>query len=433
MKQLIVFFCLILSFARVQAQDSFEKSLQKHISVLTAPRMQGRATGTRGEALAAEYISAQFSEAGLELLYPKGYQDFSIADPVTGDTLYSRNIVAVVQGYDPKLREEYIVVGAHYDHLGSYTMKVNGRDSLCIYSGADANASGTAALLELAKAAQGRSFMYKRSIIFVAFGAGEKGAMGSWYFANRAFPVSSVRMMLNLDRMGRRTFDNSPMVFTGVPHYESERLLRQVAMQPYMPPVTVFGTDYFASDHQAFIDKGIPVCLFTTGLHPHQQTLRDTPEMMDFSQMDAFCQYISAFIMEAANAPEDLFRFEKAPAPAGTGGDNPVFAYSEVDVQPRILNADIQSFVDKWIYKYLEYPREAVKEGIRGRVMVSFVVEADGQITQVEVTRSVHPLLDNEAIRVISASPKWKPGEKSGKKVRVKIVVPVYFELTRNR
>lgn len=65
--------------------------------------------------------------------------------------------------------------------------------------------------------------------------------------------------------------------------------------------------------------------------------------------------------------------------------------------------------------------------------MVSFIVEADGQITQVEVTRSVHPLLDNEAIRVISASPKWKPGEKSGKKVRVKIVVPVYFELTRNR
>jgi TonB family protein len=256
---------------------------------------------------------------------------------------------------------------------------------------------------------------------------------GQWFvvFCQQAFPVSSVRMMLNLDLWGA-----APLTIPNGFHrgaHMNQKTFASGGMQPYMPPVTVFGTDYFASDHQAFIDKGIPVCLFTTGLHPHQQTLRDTPEMMDFSQMDAFCQYISAFIMEAANAPEDLFRFEKAPAPAGTGGDNPVFAYSEVDVQPRFLNADIQSFVDKWIYKYLEYPREAVKEGIRGRVMVSFIVEADGQITQVEVTRLCIPCLTTRLYAVISASPKWKPGEISGKKVRVKIVVPVYFELTRNR
>ena len=68
-------------------------------------------------------------------------------------------------------------------------------------------------------------------------------------------------------------------------------------------------------------------------------------------------------------------------------------------------------------------------QGVKGRVMVSMIIEKDGTITNVEATRTVHPLLDQEAIRVISASPKWKPGERNGEKVRVKITVPVYFEL----
>ena len=79
------------------------------------------------------------------------------------------------------------------------------------------------------------------------------------------------------------------------------------------------------------------------------------------------------------------------------------------------------------------YPQEAVRQGISGRVMVAFVVEKNGEVSQIEVTRRVHPLLDEEAIRVIAASPKWKPGEKNGEKVRVKISIPVYFELAPTR
>ncbi len=239
---LVAAFCL-LSTASLQAQDSFEKALQGHVRELTYAKYKGRLTGSEEEAIAAAWISARFKDNGLELLYPGGIQDFSFLDQATGDTLYSQNVVAVVPGYDPVLREEYIVIGAHYDHLGTYTMKVNGKDSVCIYPGADANASGVAALIELAGAAQKQHFMYKRSLLFVAFGAGEKGALGSWYFINRAFPHTAVKLMINLDRMGRSSFDNVPMAFCGQPHYERELLLTTLTMQPFMPQVQVYGSD----------------------------------------------------------------------------------------------------------------------------------------------------------------------------------------------
>ncbi|HHV04536.1 MAG: TonB family protein [Bacteroidales bacterium] len=427
MKILLTTVTLILSLATVQAQDSFENALRAHVRELTADRLNGRQAGTRGDSLAAAYISRLFNEKGLELLYPRGYQDFSFVDESTGDTLFSRNVVAVIPGYDPVLRDEYIVIGAHYDHLGKYIMRVNGKDSLCIYPGADANASGVAALLELAGAAQEQFFMYRRSLLFVAFGAGEMGALGSWYFVNRAFPSSAVKMMINLDRVGKASLDNPPKVFCGQPHYELEQLLTYLTYNSFVPQVQVYGSDYFPSDHQAFMEQGIPVCLFTTGLHPHHQTLRDTPDKLDYERMDDFCQFISLFIMEAANDAGDLFRREKTTQPQ-VAGDH-VYAYSEVDLPPTFMNGDIQSFVDRWLYKYQKYPREAVSQGLSGRVMVSFVIEKNGEVTQVEVTRSVHPLLDQEAVRVITASPKWKAGEKKGEKVRVKITLPVYFKL----
>jgi len=420
----------ILSLVAVQAQDSFEKALRIHVEELSSDAFNGRQAGTKGEKDAAEYIARSFSQNGLELLYPKGFQDFSFIDEKSKDTLYSQNIVAVIPGYDPKLREEYIVIGAHYDSQGSYTMRVNGKDSLCIYPGADANASGVAALIELAAAAQGQFFMYKRSLLFVAFGAGEQGAMGSWYFVNRAFPASSVKMMINLDRVGRSSTDNVPMTFCGKPNYELEHLLTHLTTSPFLPDVQVYGTDYFASDHQAFLDQNIPVCLFTTGLHPYHQTLRDSPDHLDYKSMDAFCQYISLFISEAANDSGDIFRNEQQ---VTITGDDPVYAYSDVDKHPTFFNSDLRSFMDRWVYKYLKYPLEAVKQGIMGRVMVSFVIEKDGEVTHVKVTRSVDPLLDNEALRVIGASPKWKAGEKNGEKVRVQITIPVFFELERTR
>jgi len=104
---------------------------------------------------------------------------------------------------------------------------------------------------------------------------------------------------------------------------------------------------------------------------------------------------------------------------------------SSVDKPPTFQRGDERQFLKQWVNKYVKYPKSAIDRGIQGTVMVQFVIEANGEVNRVEVVESVDPLLDNEAVRVISASPKWKPGSKDGKSVPVRCVVPVYFVLKK--
>jgi TonB family C-terminal domain len=88
------------------------------------------------------------------------------------------------------------------------------------------------------------------------------------------------------------------------------------------------------------------------------------------------------------------------------------------------------NFLSKWVYQYLKYPKSAVKEGISGTVVVEFVIDKSGNIRDVNVVKSVSPSLDDEAVKVVSSSPKWKPAEYNGEKVNVKTSVPIVFKLT---
>ena len=109
-----------------------------------------------------------------------------------------------------------------------------------------------------------------------------------------------------------------------------------------------------------------------------------------------------------------------------------VVSYYDCDVRPSFLNSyDISRFLEKWVYQYVKYPEAAVREGVQGRVMVDFIIDKEGKVTDVRVVRSVDPELDAEAVRVISASPKWKPGKLKGNKVRTSLTIPVEFRLTR--
>ena len=88
-------------------------------------------------------------------------------------------------------------------------------------------------------------------------------------------------------------------------------------------------------------------------------------------------------------------------------------------------------FLEKWVYQYLRYPDDAVRDGIQGRVLVDFVIDESGKVTDVKVLKGVDPLLDDEAVRVISASPAWKPGMVQGKKVKAEISLYVEFRLEK--
>ena len=399
---------LLFVLSPLQAQFFQEAALKEHVRLLTADSLSGRKVGTEGEKRAAAYISRCFESYGLEFIYPKGIQDFSVISP-QGDTLSSQNIVGFVVGSDPQLREEYIVVGAHYDHLGSQMITVNGRDSLVLFPGADDNASGIAMLLEMAQAAAKQPYLFKRSLVFVAFGAEEMGMVGSWYFVHRAFsPIKSVVLMLNLDMLGRSGTRNRFSAYTVQPQPKLSNALQSVTEFPLAVLPSVFGTDYFPSDHQHFAGNGIPSVLFTSGLHSDYHTPRDGANILDYTEMDRRMAYIYSFLMQMANEDEE-----------------------SVDIRPMFQRGDERHFLKQWVNKYVKYPKSAIAQGIQGRVLVQFFVEADGLVTNVEVIESVDPLLDNEAIRVISASPKWKPASKNGKNVRSRCVVPVYFVLKK--
>ena len=90
-------------------------------------------------------------------------------------------------------------------------------------------------------------------------------------------------------------------------------------------------------------------------------------------------------------------------------------------------------FLSKWVYVYLRYPQEAVRQGIQGRVLVDFVIDEKGRVTDVRAVKSSHPLLEDEALRVIKASPDWKPGRVRGKKVKSQISLNVEFRLEKKK
>lgn len=110
-------------------------------------------------------------------------------------------------------------------------------------------------------------------------------------------------------------------------------------------------------------------------------------------------------------------------------GENEYYSYDLLHKKPRFRRSkDANAFVT-WVHKKIEYPVAAQEAGIQGRVVLKFIIEKNGRVSNVEVVKSVDPILDNEAVRVVSSSPKWKPGKLKGKRVRVSYAIPIKFTL----
>lgn len=107
----------------------------------------------------------------------------------------------------------------------------------------------------------------------------------------------------------------------------------------------------------------------------------------------------------------------------GTGNEEPLFI---VEVMPTFKGGDLNKFRD-WVRQRTKYPEEAIKNNIRGTVVLTFIVEKDGSVSNISVTKGIHPLLDEEAVKAISESPKWSPGLQRGQPVRVRFLIPLSF------
>ena len=403
-------------------------AMKSHVRELSAAHLEGRKAGSEGEKLAAVYVTEELKKYGVDVLSPAEGEVFGIRTD-KGDTLTSRNVIAYVQGYDKNLRDRYILVGARLDNKGTMTVTVDGKPVEKIFYGANGNASGLAVMLELARMVQTNSLMFRRSVLFVAFGASMETFAGSWYFLNRYFSdADKIDAMVNLDMLG--TGSRGFYAFTSS-NAELDAVLRTQAgeLQPILPELT--SSEIYPSDHRAFYDKKIPSVHFSTGRYQEHNTERDTQSILDYENMERELEYIYNFTLALANSDKG-FSFRPSDVPARSKGSEDIVAYNDCDQRPMFLNStDPRRFLEKWVYQYLKYPEEALLEGIQGRVLVDFVIEKDGKVTDVRVVKGVSPELDAEAVKVVSASPKWKPGRRAGEKVRVSMTIPVEFRLEK--
>ena len=237
----------------------------------------------------------------------------------------ARNVVALLPGSDPDLEDEVIVVGAHYDHLG-----MGGAGSLApgvreIHNGADDNASGTAALLEVARRlASGPA--PRRPVLFVAFSGEERGLLGSGHFvAEPTVPLDDAVAMLNMDMVGRLR-DNRLTVFGVGTAPEWTGLLEAANTSLTRPFELILSPDgYGPSDHSSFYGAGIPVLHFFTNTHAEYHRPEDDVATLDVPGLGRVAQLVTAVAGELAGAGTrvavpDLSLVESDPPPPSEGG-----------------------------------------------------------------------------------------------------------------
>lgn len=218
----------------------------------------------------------------------------------------STNILTYIVGKNTKLQNEFILIGAHYDHLGLGGEGSSSRrpDTLAVHYGADDNASGVALLLELASYFKKSQNQLERSIIFIAFGGEEKGLLGSKFFVEHPFTdLKNIIIMINLDMVGRLKPDNY-LNIGGTGTFVSADSILYLANEDGFFKLDLSPEGYGPSDHAAFYAKDIPVLFFTTGAHADYHTPFDTPEKINYNGISNIGEYVIRVINEIDKTPQ---------------------------------------------------------------------------------------------------------------------------------
>jgi hypothetical protein len=218
-------------------------------------------------------------------------------------SLTAPNSVGILEGSDPKLRNEYVVYSAHMDHIGI----TPGRPD-SINNGADDDASGTAGVIELAEAFSRPGARPKRSVIFLTVSGEEKGLWGSHYFAsNPPVPAKQIVANINIDMIGR----NWPDTIVAIGKEQSDLGATLERVNAAHPELRMTAIDdrwpqerfYFRSDHYNFARKGIPVLFFFNGVHEDYHEVTDSPDKIDSEKEARILKLLFYLGYEVANAP----------------------------------------------------------------------------------------------------------------------------------
>jgi Zn-dependent M28 family amino/carboxypeptidase len=309
------FFIIILfSGVAVNAQNSIDaKTFYKHDKYLSSDKMEGRFPGTKGNNNAADYIKKYFKKYGLKEFSGNYYQSFKLfvkegINKVKSDTVTTQNVIGYIQGSDDNLKNEFIVIGAHYDHWGwgGKGSSSKNKEVIAIHNGADDNASGVSALLCMAEELSKSAVKPKRSIIFVSFSGEEEGLLGSKYFVNH-LPVKkeAVKVMLNMDMVGRLNAEKQIYMGGAGTFPDGVELMKKLGDNSGLNPVIHAG-EVGGSDHISFYKAGISVIGFHTGGHPQYHTPEDDIDLINTEGGALVTKYIYTALIAIANYEQDL-------------------------------------------------------------------------------------------------------------------------------
>jgi hypothetical protein len=238
---------------------------------------------------------------------PSSFELNSLSVKIQVDVKYLKSKVANVIGYiessNPNLRHEYIIIGAHYDHLGWGGQGSLVPDTIAIHNGADDNGSGTVGLLELAEYFSHNRKKLNRSLVFIAFTAEEQGTIGSGYYVkNPVFPLENTLAMINMDMIGRMKDDK--LTIYGVGTSPVWNGLVDGLNSKFKFNLNLIKDGYGPSDHAQFYSKGIPVLHFFTGIHSDYHKPSDDYDKINYQGQRRILEFISQLIFELDKVKE---------------------------------------------------------------------------------------------------------------------------------
>ncbi|MGE5420171.1 MAG: M20/M25/M40 family metallo-hydrolase [Chloroflexota bacterium] len=225
----------------------------------------------------------------------------------------TRNVAMILPGEDPELKDEYVIIGAHFDHLGMGGPGSSSRkqDTVAVHHGADDNASGVAMMLELAEKFAKTGQSHKRSIVCLAFSGEEEGLLGSKQFVNNPpIDLTKADAMINLDMVGRLNEDRTLQI-SGVGTAAGLKELVVSDSDTSYIKLALSDEGYGPSDHSSFYGKDIPVLFYFTGAHEDYHTPDDTFDKLNYDGMVRISEMVFNVASHLANADTSL-KFREA-------------------------------------------------------------------------------------------------------------------------
>ena len=344
MKRILFVAALLISIAA--SAQSRQERLTGHVYYLASDELQGRKAGSEYARMAADYIIGHYSQIGMKPFFSEWTVPFT-----RGGKEYI-DVVGVIEGNDPVLKDEYIVLGAHYDHLGVKNDKV--------YNGADDNASGSAALIEIARELYAARENLKRSVIIAAFDAEEIGLYGSSFLADtlsKSVGLDKIKLMMSIDMVGwyktsgKLEMEGVATIRDGRSLITSEAEKCSITVDPKRFENSVFT----ATDTEGFAKRGVPTLAVSTGLKSPYHKPEDDAELIDYEGLDKVTGYIASLSGTIASDPsfeasgkvarkhDSHRRFIEMGVVAGVQNGNIDFVKSSLETKRGIgFNAGIQ-------------------------------------------------------------------------------------------